>query len=478
MNQRSVYFFSALILSVTAFFSAGYLHPDEHFQILEFAGLKLNLTAAGNLPWEFQYQMRPAIQPVMVVLVYRFFGLFGVPDPFFIAFILRLMTAAFSFLGMWLIYRVYENGIVNRILKKWFLFLSFFLWFVVFFNVRFSSGSWAGSAFIIAFAYLQYKKQKIRLTDFFLAGLILGFSFLFRFHSGFLILGMISWMLVIKKEPAIRILFLCSGIFVVLGIGFLLDRWFYGEWTMTFWNYFQQNLLLDKVSGFGRQAWWFYFKGVFFEAIPPFSLVYILSILLFCVFKRKDILTWTLLPFVVVHFLIGHKEMRFLFPIAGFLPIIIIQSVDLLRQKWLPDLLQKKAVRYFVKTFWAANLALLIIVAFSPADTEINLFKKIYRDYPSPTTLYVINENPYRRALDIYFYKRKNLKIEVMDSSSLIRPLPGRICLVVTRNAKELKDLGIQKKLIYSSFPDWMKHFNFNHWIERTNFWYVYQLER
>lgn len=477
MDRRKVYFLSGLTLVVAAFFSVGYLHPDEHFQIIEFAGLKLHLTEKVNLPWEFHNQMRPVIQPLIVVLVYRFFSLFGTPDPFFVAFILRLLTAGISFLGMWMVYHVYEKKIENNILQKWFLFLSFFLWFLFFTGIRFTSETWSGSVFLIAFAYLQNKKPQFIWQEYFMTGLLLGLSFLFRYQTGLLILGLGLWLFIIKRETFLRMVILASGIILVFALGLLLDRWFYGEWTVTAWNYFRQNLLLDKVSGFGIQPWYFYVTSTFWEGIPPFSLVYIATVLLFFIFRRKDILTWTLFPFLLIHFMIGHKEMRFIFPILGFLPIIIIQTIDLVRQKWMPGLLGSKAVKYTVKIFWWANLIMLLIIIVTPVDNENRLFQTIYRDYPGPTTLYFIKEDPYRRALDIHFYKRKNLRIERVDSIAQVKILPGRTSLIVTRTNPNIEGLKMNRKLIYRSLPDWFNHFNFNHWIERTHFWYVYKLE-
>ena len=72
IKKNYIYLLSILTLIITAFFSSGYYHFDEHFQILEFAGLKLKMTLATNLPWEYTYQMRPAIQPAIVVLFLNF----------------------------------------------------------------------------------------------------------------------------------------------------------------------------------------------------------------------------------------------------------------------------------------------------------------------------------------------------------------------------------------------------------------------
>lgn len=461
---------------VMAWFADGYIHPDEHFQILEFAGYKLNLTEKANLPWEFHSQMRPSLQPEIAILIYRFFSLFGTPDPFFIAFILRVLTAILSFFGMCLMYKAYENEFSNETLKRWFLLLSFFLWFILFINVRFTSETCSGSVFLIAFAYLKAKRSSSLQKVYLVTGVLLGLSFLFRYQTALLILGMVLWLLTFGKESLPRMVILGTGIIIVFVLGLLLDRWFYGEWTVTAWNYLQQNIIYDKVSGFGIQPWWFYFKSTFYEGIPPFSLVYIAAVLIFLFFRRGDLIAWTLFPFLTVHFIIGHKEMRFLFPIIGFLPVIISKTIELICIKWNPQFLQLNTVKYLSKIFWVANLIMLTIVTFVPVDTEVRLFQTIYRDYPGPTTLYFLNENPYRRALDINFYKRENLTITKVDSGDQIHFVQGQINLVVTRTNPDIEGLNLSRRLIYCNFPDYVSKLNFNHWIERTHFWYVYEL--
>ena len=474
IKKNYIYLLSILTLIITAFFSSGYYHFDEHFQILEFAGLKLNMTIAANLPWEYTYQMRPAIQPAIVVLIFKFFNVLGVNSPFTIAFVLRILSATVAFTGMYLIYKAFYRSIIDNTLKLWFTLISFFLWFMIYDNVRFSSENWSGSIFLIAFS-LIYLKQSDGKKLFFYVGILFGLSFLFRYQTGFLIAGFILWHLLIKKDIS-NTVFLIMGVLVLFGAGILIDRWFYGNWTLTTWNYFNMNILQNRVSDFGIRPWWYYFERVFIEGIPPFSLVYIAGFVLFFIYKRNDLLTWTLLPFLLIHFIIGHKEIRFLFPVIGFLPIIIIKSVGIIQERWNGAFAENRFVKKFAKLFWAVNLIFLTIIAFTPADGQISLYRKIYSKYKSPATLYYTNDNPYNRVLDIHFYKRANLEIVKIDTVGKIMQIANRKMLFVSKDKDILNDLRIQKRLVYSSFPDWIRVFNINNWMARTNCWYVYEL--
>lgn len=474
MKEKYIYILSIIILVITAFFSTGYHHFDEHFQILEFAGLKLNMTVAGNLPWEYHYQMRPAIQPAVVVVIYNFLNIFGIDNPFTIALFLRLLSAAIAFLGMYMIYKTYNKKILNDTLKKWFLLLSFFLWFMIYNNVRFSSENWSGSIFLIAFSLLNIRQHPNKFYYLYI-GLLLGLAFLFRYQVGFLIAGLILWYLLNKKNIG-NAIFLTLGMIFLIGIGIIIDRWFYGEWTLTTWNYFNQAILQNKAADFGIDPWWYYFEIVFIKAIPPFSIIFIVSVVVVFIFKRKDLLTWTIFTFLLIHFIIGHKEIRFLFPVIGFLPIIIIKSFEIIQERWNSTISDKKVVMIFAKLFLIANFIALLIIAFKPADNQISLYRKLYNDYKAPTTLYYTGDNPYHRILDINFYKRKNLDVIKINSVNEINFDANKNHLFVTKNLDTVNNIITQKKLVYSTFPDWIKAFNFNKWIERSKCWYVYEL--
>ena len=82
MTQRRIILFSALIFIVTAWFSEGFYHWDEHFQITEFTGLKLGLTEQSELPWEYNCQMRPGIQPFIAYSIFKSVSFAGISDPF------------------------------------------------------------------------------------------------------------------------------------------------------------------------------------------------------------------------------------------------------------------------------------------------------------------------------------------------------------------------------------------------------------
>ncbi len=476
MKIRQVKIISLIVLLVIAYFSVGWEFPDEHFQILEFAAWKLQMTTTDQLPWEFHFQIRSAIQPAIVVTIHRIFAVLGCTDPFLISFFLRVLTVALTFTSMVMIYRNYAPEIKTQPLQKWFLLLSFLLWFALLNNVRFRSETWSGSLFIIGFCYLFRLARNPQGRDFLIAGILMGLAFVVRYQTGLLIGGFFLWLLLSRREKMANISLLIMGIAISFLSGVLLDRWFYGEWTFTAWNYFNQNLIQDKVSGFGVEPWWFYFKDVFIRTIPPFSLVFILSFLVVVLFLRKDVLTWIILPYVLVHCLIGHKEIRFLYPLIGFLPIMAIKAYEFIVQGWKINLAENRWFQVYTRCFWYLNLLLIAVVLFIPAEPQTKLYQYIYNNYPQPATLCYVSENPYYRAKEVHFYKRASLNIKNFKDSSGKEMASGKKYLLALckKDAKPVSKKN--QKLIYATYPEWIKRFNFNNWLDRAQVWYVYEI--
>lgn len=471
MNNR-IYIIGALCLLVTSIFSIGYYQFDEHFQILEFAGLKLGITPESNMAWEYYYQMRPTLQPTLVYIIYKAFGIVGVDNPFFISFFLRFLTALLSFYCIHLLVKVYKERIDDKNLKKWFIILSFTLWFLIFVSVRFSSETWSSLMFILGFTYYSLIDKRNNYL-FIRLGLLFGFSFLFRYQASLLIFGFGLWLLFIKKEKLVSLISLISGFLIIVLLGILIDRWFYGEWTITTWNYFNQNIIEDKASGFGVEPWWFYFTKTLVSAVPPISILIITSFITLIFYRPKNPLVWIMIPFILVHSIIGHKEIRFLFSLSYFVPILIIKGIEVIQNQFILNLSEKIYMKWIMRLVFFTNIGMLLVVMFKPADSQISLYQEIYSSYKEPTTLYYINSNPYDRVLDIYFYKRKNLTIKKVESLNYI-PADGNNLIVF--NKRDKSDNSRIGDLVYSTFPDYVLKFNFNNWQDRAYAWYVYEI--
>jgi len=473
---RTVEALGLLALVVASVFSVGFHHFDEHFQILEFAGLKLGLTSEESLPWEYHHRMRSSLQPALAVAACRGAEILGVRSPFAAAFFLRLVSALLAFVCMRLLYAVY-CGTFRGAEERWFLALSFLSWPAVFVGVRYSGENWAGLFFTLAFAACFLTKRSGAPAGF-LVGTLLGLSFVFRFQAALLAAGLLAWLVLVKKAPRRHMAGLAVGMAAAVAAGILVDRWFYGEWTLAAWNYFDQNILQGKAASFGESPWWWYIRAFALKGIPPLSLLFLLAVPVAAFSRPRSPVLWSVLPFLAVHFAIGHKELRFLFPMVYFLPVLLVTAFEGMRTGRFSDVARLRTFRAFMACALAVNCACLAVAAVGPADGRVSLYRKIYDGYPGATLLYCHGEDPYRRVgLDVRFYRRGNLEVRTVRSPGEIRLQPDRAHLWVSSDRDALRDHGTGGNLVYASHPAWLLRLNVNNWVGRSKIWYLYELD-
>ena len=92
---------AAIVYIISAWYNIGYYHADEHYQLIEFSGLKLGWNNKNNLAWEFHSMIRPSFQVWVCYLLFGFFNILGISDPYILSFILRLVTAFLAIVGIY-----------------------------------------------------------------------------------------------------------------------------------------------------------------------------------------------------------------------------------------------------------------------------------------------------------------------------------------------------------------------------------------
>lgn len=164
-------FLSVVVFTITAYYSVGFFHADEHFQIIEFAGLKVGWNAPSEVVWEFHTQIRSTIQPTIAYGLISIFKLFGITDPYTLSFLLREVSGLTLILALVFFYR-HTNRFIqskkhlqyNNLLKYLYLGFLLLIWYVPYLGVRFSSETW--SAIFLLFALgCFFPKTKPRKTS-------------------------------------------------------------------------------------------------------------------------------------------------------------------------------------------------------------------------------------------------------------------------------------------------------------------------
>jgi len=476
LSSRTIFYrclFAALGVHLcAAYFSAGFYHWDEQFQILEATHHVLSRSEFRDLPWEFQAELRPWLQPMTLAAFAHALSLFGITDPFTWAFFFRLFSAG---LGLASVFGLLLSVQSRLSPSPWRLaaVLSASLWFLPFLHVRVSSESWSGSCFFLAFALLV---PRVIRRDFptkkigFLVGWLLALAFEFRYQSAILGAGLILWSLYNLGQPSLAQfrqvwIPILTGMILGLGVGVIADDLGYGHWCFPAYRYFVANLLEHRAAQYGTSPWWEYFRLLAFRSSPPLGLLILFSAVLTFWYRPRHPLTWTLLPFFLIHCFIGHKELRFLFPLADTVPLLFCLAGESWEKLGFSSAFQ---LRLFQVGF-GLNLILLLISITTPAWSEIQVLKYLYR-HPSEEIAY-LGESPYLVAgIPINYYRPPQARFFPLQDDAQLRSFVARQQVPFLISVKgptlpaHIRTLLPLCRLEFSSLPKWLLRDN---WLNR-----------
>ena len=292
-----------LVYFIAAWFSVGHYHDDEYYQILDFAAYKLGFQMQNSLMWEHESAVRSGLQPFIAFIVAKLSMFANVTSPFIWAFYLRLLTLIVSFLALFAFFKVIkEENSVDRYFP-WVLFFLLFSWIQIFVNIRFSSEGWSSSLFLLSYA-IYFSNQSSYVKKYFFVGLFLGLAFLFRFQTGFLILGLGLWIIFHRKETIREYIILSLGFMCAILLGLIVDYWFYEKFTISFLNYFSWHIIDGSIDHI-VEPWWFYIYYSMVQLVPPITFLVPFTILIFWFLFPRHPITWITIPFILFHHYFG-----------------------------------------------------------------------------------------------------------------------------------------------------------------------------
>ena len=416
---------AALLHLVAAWYNVGNFHADGHFQILEFANYKLGNIDSSGLPWEFFWQIRPAIQPAMAFLVHSLAQLAGFGDPFTVTFLLRFISATVGLLAALLLGFYALRWISSKTLRHWLIPACCLFWLLPFVHSTFMSENWSGSLLCLGAVFVLMSCQgdltNQALRQAFLGGLLLGFCVYIRFPVAFAVAGLSLWVLVVSRPPQRYLAALAAGFLVAVLINLCLDYWLYDEWVFTPLAYFESNIIQGRAGEFGVDPWWYYLPRLIGILFPPWALVFLPALILAVVRRPGNPLVWILIPFLLFHSIVGHKETRFLIPIINLLPILVLLGLDCLqgRIRAQAGRFSRSAVGFAViGLFVALNFMLMLLVTIIPAHQSAVIQGWIHqRAEEKPFTLNFHTRDPYEQAgLTMNYYKTPAVTLKPIET--------------------------------------------------------------
>ncbi|MBT3236006.1 MAG: hypothetical protein HN353_08650 [Bdellovibrionales bacterium] len=447
MKNQSFFFYVALFFHIVVpIFSVGFLHPDEQYYVLDFAFDKLGLIENYSKTWEYQAAIRPWLLPGIFYSAGAILKFLGTSNPFVMSLAFRLLSSLFAFVSHFCLLKEIQKKYYDTPFKN--LFWMFFLsWPILLMHARTSSENWSSSFFFLSLSLLINKKNDLW------AGTMAALAFFSRFQIGILLLPFL--LLYNKSEPkrlfSLSIGFLFTAIFMVA-----IDYWGYQELTLTPYNYLVVNIIDGKVNTFGTNSSFYYLYKALTKLLPFWGLASVFALLL----SLKRVKTETvyrdglilLLPFLIVHHLIGHKELRFIYIVFPLSLILLARVMD----EW-------KAV--YVKFFMISNF-LVFPVLFIPAYKPLLIYNYIYSHQTEIKKIYYFSDvNP----LGIKSLLPKGIKI--LQYSNKEKPE-----FVLAQNYQQL-DLvrnSLNCKHLISTYPYSLIKSNPFGLLSRSNIWSIF----
>jgi len=460
---------SLVLHLIAAVFSVGPYHPDEHFQVLEFANAFMGGTSFKALAWEYEHQMRSWVQPLFYSGLIRMLQAIGIQKSVDHALVFRLVS---SFIGwgassllMVLSFMWVSESRVRSTVKALALF-----WVIPYIHARTSGENLGGSLFWIGFSlfFLIQSKGRTYFWNLFGIGCLFGLSFWFRFQMGVIVFSFSLFLLLNKQVNCRHILGLALGILATSFMCIIFDRIGYGVWTFSPWNYFRINLIDGKSELFGVWPWWqyIYWSAVF---IPPLSGAIFLAALIACFAKLRHPLVLAITPYFFILCLIKNKDMRYLFVILPALPLLIGMGFPEIKFK----------LKRILFLFQIQNALFLALVLFKPADKMVLFYSYLKSNFPNDVELISTDFDPFFiGGIQNTFYRPKNYHFLHYSSLKKIEEELDRPFLLysekfeIPNEAKKLREFC---QVVYQVYPNWIKYFNINDWLSRTRQFSLYR---
>ena len=196
--------------------------------------------------------------------------------------------------------------------------------------------------------------------------------------------------------------------------------------------------------------------------------------------RPRHVVTWMLVPFLLVHFFLGHKELRFFFPALFFAPWFIVLMFRELPRRWVGA----RVWRYVLGVLVAVNAGIMGYCLAQPRP-EI-CFYKMMQEYCRgkkevvalglvPTGVgygYIEDILEPGRIVEIRFYMPRNLRPLCFDTQEELEAAvpalqaPDRQLMVLSHCWWLDTELSLPlKKVPWRPYPDWLvRCFNFNDW--------------
>ncbi len=447
-----------LLFCITA---VGFLHPDQHFQIIEFSCYQLGEPSGAGNVWELKSEIRPTLQVYFFSAFIKACRLLSITDAYQQLTILRIICGLLTF-GLFNAVGFYYFKNERRSLYVVLLLISF-SWTLPYIRTFYSSEIASSVVFFGALLLYEITKERRNFLSPLLTGFLLALSFYLRFQMAFAIVGFGIWWLLFDKKFR-HLVPLLAGFAFGIAINCWLDYRFYNQFVFTPYQYYYENIVAGKAAQFGRSSFTRYIFLLALVIGTPLLSVFLFYYSLKSVLKRyQQPIIWATVFFVLGHCVVAHKEERFMFPILNILPIIVGWSLPSFFQYYSNATV---GWRRFLKGIVGFSIVLtalaLVLLILNPYSQTVEFSRQLKNELPAGSTLYCLDRTPFETEskLPLVFYRKSvtNFTTKRLLTIDSVRYLHQAYITTTYNYAKDslpfLDSLGC-KPLFYSSTALW-----------------------
>ncbi|EPQ03932.1 GPI mannosyltransferase 3, partial [Myotis brandtii] len=304
--------------------------PDEYWQSLEVAHhmvFILNITNYGYLTWEWTERLRGYTYPLIFASMYKILHLLGNDSVQLLIWIPRLAQALLSAIADLKLYSLMKQ-LENQQVARWVFFCQLCSWFTWYCCTRTLTNTMETVLTVIALFYYPLEGSKSMNSVKYSS--LVALAFIIRPTA------VIPWIPLLfrhfwqaqRKLDLILHQFLPVG-FVTLSWSLIIDRIFFGQWTLVQYNFLKFNVLQNLGTFYGSHPWHWYVSQGFPVVLGPHLPFFIHGC--FLAPKRYRILLVTVLWTLLIYSMLSHKEFRFIYPVLPFCMVFCGYSLNHLK---------------------------------------------------------------------------------------------------------------------------------------------------
>ena len=364
---RSILLMGLLVRIISALFSHGYGFSDDHFLVIEVAQQWVDgVDYKAWMPWNGNTVAsgHSLFYPGMHYLLFSFFKAIGVNDPEVKMYVVRLLHAFYSMIIVLFGYKISAQLSGPVVAKRvgWMLALY---WFIPMMSIRNMVEMVCIPPLVIATWLLIKADERNKLLHFFVAGLMAGIAFSFRFQTIMFIggMGLAIWM---QRKWIQGICFGIGAALMMVVIQGGIDLYIWGRPFAEFQEYTNYNIA--NATNYINGPWYNYILLVSGLMIPPISLF-----LFWGMYKSRKQYLWILVPalcFFAFHSYFPNKQERFILPVIPFFVMAGVAGWQAFTSQSAYWISRPKFLKGTWTFFWIINTLLLVLL--TPSSTKIS----------------------------------------------------------------------------------------------------------